>query len=141
MNYMSGKVFIDTNIFVYAKLFNAQEQAKYQQAKAFLQSLQLSVVISTQVLNEFANVLIKHRVADIDIQLAIDAIADNSLVAPVSFHTVQDALRIKSRWQFSYWDSLIIASALENGCTILFTEDLQHNQVIDGSLQVKNPFF
>ena len=138
---MSGKVFIDTNIFVYAKLFNAQEQAKYQQAKAFLQSLQLSVVISTQVLNEFANVLIKHRVADIDIQLAIDAIADNSLVAPVSFHTVQDALRIKSRWQFSYWDSLIIASALENGCTILFTEDLQHNQVIDGSLQVKNPFF
>ncbi|MCF7985979.1 MAG: PIN domain-containing protein [Methylovulum sp.] len=123
---------MDTNIFVYAKLINAQEQAKYQQAKAFFQSQQLSVVISAQVLNEFANVLIKHRVADIDIQLVIDAIAENSLVAPVSFHTVQDALRIKSRWQFSYRDSLIIASALENGCTILFTEDLQHNQVIDG---------
>ncbi len=90
------------------------------------------MVISAQVLNEFANVLIKHRVADIDIQLVIDAIAENSLVAPVSFHTVQDALRIKSRWQFSYRDSLIIASALEIGCTILFTEDLQHNQVIDG---------
>jgi len=49
--------------------------------------------------------------------------------------------KIKSRYQFSYWDSLIIASALENGCIILFTEDLQHNQMIEETLWVKNPFF
>jgi predicted nucleic acid-binding protein len=63
------------------------------------------------------------------------------MVSPVSFCTVQDALKIKTRYQFSYWDSLIIASALENGCTILFTEDLQHNQMIEETLWVKNPFF
>ena len=131
---MSDKVFIDTNIFVYAKLITGQEQVKYQQAKCFLQSQQQTVVVSTQVLSEFVNVLIKHRVSDNAIQAGIDAIAENSMVSPVSFCTVQDALKIKSRYQFSYWDSLIIASALENGCTILFTEDLQHNQMIEETL-------
>lgn len=137
---MSDKVFIDTNIFVYAKLTTEQEQVKYQQAKRFLQSQLTTVVVSTQVLSEFASVLIKHRVADNDIRFAVDAIAESSIIAPVSFHTVQEAWRIKSRFQFSYWDSLIVASALENNCTLLFTEDLQHNQVIDETLCIKNPF-
>ena len=121
---MSDKVFIDTNIFVYAKLITGQEQVKYQQAKSFLQSQQHSVVVSTQVLSEFASVLIKHHISDNAIETAIDAIAENSMVSPVSFCTVQDALKIKSHYQFSYWDSLIIACAVENGCTIFFTEDL-----------------
>jgi len=51
----------------------------------------------------------------------------------------QAASRIRTAHQFSYWDSLIIASALEGGCTILYSEDMQHGQVIDGRLTVLNP--
>jgi len=137
---MSDKVFIDTNIFVYAKLVTEQDKTKYLQAKNFLGSLQSSVVVSTQVLSEFASVLIKHRILDNDIQVAINAIAENSAVSPVSFNTLLEAWKIKTRYQFSYWDSLIVASALENQCTTLFTEDLQHNQVIEVTLCIKNPF-
>ena len=131
---MSDRVFVDTNIFVYAKLITAKEQEKNQMAKHFLQTQPENVVVSTQVLSEFASVLIKHRVSDNNIQLAVEAIAESSLVSAVSWHTVQAALRIKFRYQFSYRDSLIIASALENNCTVLFTEDLQHDQLIEEKL-------
>ncbi len=47
---------------------------------------------------------------------------------------------IKKRYRFSYWDSLIIASALENNCSILYSEDMQHSQVIEDNLKIINPF-
>jgi predicted nucleic acid-binding protein len=137
---MSDKVFIDTNIFVYAKLITDKDKTKHLLARSFLESLQNGVVVSTQVLSEFASVLIKHRILDNDIQVAISAIAENSVVSPVSLNTLKEAWKIKTRYQFSYWDSLIVASALENQCTTLFTEDLQHNQVIEEKLCIKNPF-
>jgi predicted nucleic acid-binding protein len=137
---MNDKIFIDTNIFVYAKLITSQEPLKQQQAKIFLQLQQNPIVISTQVLSEFSSVLIKHRITDEIIQNAIVAIAEECVVSPISFATIQKAWDIKTRYQFSYWDSLIVASALENECTFLMTEDLQHNQLIEQKLRVKNPF-
>ena len=109
---MSDKIFIDTNIFVYAKLETAQDPLKQQQAKLFLKAQQ----------NPIAE------------------IAEDCIVSPVSFTTIQKAWEIKIRYQFSYWDSLIIAAALENDCGVLITEDLQHNQIIAEKLQIKNPF-
>jgi predicted nucleic acid-binding protein len=46
---------------------------------------------------------------------------------------------VRSHYQFSYWDSLIIASALETGCSILFSEDMQDGQVIESTLTIRNP--
>lgn len=137
---MSDKIFIDTNIFVYAKLATEKEIEKQHQAKQFLKSQQNTVVISTQVLSEFTSVLIKHRIDDETIKNAIAEITQDCIVAPVSFNTIQTAWEIKTRYQFSYWDSVIIASALENECAILATEDLQDNQIIAEKLRVKNPF-
>jgi predicted nucleic acid-binding protein len=51
-----------------------------------------------------------------------------------------EAFRISERYQFSFWDSLIVAAALEAQCSILYTEDLQDGQIIDGILEIKNPF-
>jgi len=48
--------------------------------------------------------------------------------------------QIRHKYNLSYWDSLIVASALENDCSILYTEDLQHEQVIEGKLKIINPF-
>jgi len=54
--------------------------------------------------------------------------------------TIRKNIELCLRYNFSYWDSQIIASALESGCNILFTEDMQHGQVIEGILTIKNPF-
>lgn len=50
------------------------------------------------------------------------------------------AFDVSINYGFSFWDSLIIASALENGCDVLYTEDMQHNQLIENKLRALNPF-
>jgi predicted nucleic acid-binding protein len=55
-------------------------------------------------------------------------------------YTVIESFRIYRAYQFSHWDCLIIAAALESQCKILFTEDLSDGQIIDGILNIKNPF-
>jgi predicted nucleic acid-binding protein len=54
--------------------------------------------------------------------------------------TIKLSFEIHRRYKFSSWDSLIIASALENDCKILYSEDMQHNQLIDRKLRIVNPF-
>ena len=51
------------------------------------------------------------------------------------------ASKLRERYAFSYWDSLIVAAALDAGCDMLFSEDMQHGQNIDGRLMITNPFF
>jgi predicted nucleic acid-binding protein len=61
-------------------------------------------------------------------------------VASVSKNTVLQSFEIKNRYRFSYWDSLVLSSALENGCNIIYSEDMQDNQLIDEVLRIVNPF-
>ena len=50
------------------------------------------------------------------------------------------ALRLKEKYKFQFYDALIVATALENGCSVLFSEDMQHHQVINDVLTIVNPF-
>ena len=59
---------------------------------------------------------------------------------PTEKSTIKRALQIKKKARYSYWDSLIIASALENNCSILYTEDMQEGQVLNSGLTIVNPF-
>ncbi|WP_428995649.1 PIN domain-containing protein [Lamprobacter modestohalophilus] len=59
----------------------------------------------------------------------------------LSLETIRRAHAIKNRYGFSLWDALIVASALEAGCALLYTEDLQHGQWIEQTLRIENPFF
>jgi len=54
--------------------------------------------------------------------------------------SIDKALSIAKQYTFSYWDSLIMASAFENECETLYTEDLQDRQVTEGNLRIENPF-
>ena len=54
--------------------------------------------------------------------------------------TVREAMRLSFRYAVSHWDALIVAAALQAGCDVLFSEDLQHEQVFDGRITVLNPF-
>jgi len=140
---MKDKIFIDTNIFVYATLKpkNELDKKKHLQANNLLESIQeLNVVVSVQVLNEFYNSLLKYGVDDRKIQEKLYQIVDVVFVAPLILNTVIKAWHIKERYKFSYWDSLIVASALENDCSILYTEDMQDGQIIEDKLKIINPF-
>jgi len=64
----------------------------------------------------------------------------NNEVYTNSFATIQRACQVAQRYGFSFYDSLIVAAALEADCVVLYSEDLQHEQVIEQTLTVKNPF-
>jgi predicted nucleic acid-binding protein len=70
----------------------------------------------------------------------VKELLDVFTVVTISMNTVQQALSVARTYKYSYFDSLMIASALENKCTILFSEDMHHGQLVEDALIIKNPF-
>ncbi len=137
MKPMKDSSFIDSNILLYC--YSETEPDK--KARAIAVSKGTNVFISTQVLKEFSNVLSrKFKFEWNDIINAIDEVTGNFLIFINHPETIKSACSIAHKYQFSFYDSLIIASALEAGCNILYTEDLQHDQLIEGKLRIVNPF-
>ncbi len=137
--------FIDTNIWVYALLEAASNPDKQQAALALLRNLPpaVSINVSAQVINEFHWTLTrKYRLAaDVVYDKAINGIvAVASAVLPLELTTYLEASGIRERYTFSFWDSLIVASSLQAGCTTLYTEDLNHGLIVDKKLHIVNPF-
>jgi predicted nucleic acid-binding protein len=122
-------------------LVYANTQGDYRTATA-RQLLLDGGMVSVQVLNEFTSVArAKLAMSWATIQQAIEKIlilCPNP--RPLGIETHRSALRICSRYGLGIYDGLIIASALEAGCAILYTEDLQHDQIVEG-LRIENPFF
>ena len=137
---MSGRVFIDTNILIYAHVSNEPE--KHDIALTLLRDNLTGsrLWISTQILNEFYSAMSKNKYNHENIVEYISAMTPNMNVLAVTLAIVESALHVKGRYQFSYWDSLMLAAALESRSEVVYTEDLQHNQVIEGRLTVINPF-
>lgn len=109
---MSAKVFLDTNIIIYG--YSQDEPGKRHRARECAQANESW--ISTQVLNETVNTLKRKFSLDYrQIGAVVDELSRQSLLAIVSLDTIQKALDIAQRYQYSYFDSLIIASALETG--------------------------
>jgi predicted nucleic acid-binding protein len=131
--------FIDSNILVYAD--SDDEPAKQQQAALLLGRLLLarSGVISTQVLNEYVNVGIKKlKLANTRLrqQLQFHRQFEMVIVTPDITETAIDLHQTRS---LSFYDALIVASALTSGCSVLYSEDMNSNESIKG-LRVVNPF-
>lgn len=100
-----------------------------------------SVCLSTQVVNEFVWVMNKKFNVPMDsLRHIVKNLFSLYHVGVITGATIAKALDMSLQLKFPYWDSLIVASALEAGCEILYTEDLQHGQVIENRLTVKNPF-
>ncbi|MEP5944009.1 MAG: PIN domain-containing protein, partial [Balneola sp.] len=98
--------------------------------------------ISYQVIQEFVNVATKKFKSPIkwsDCQLFIDRSLALIWDVNPNKELIYSAINIAERWKYSFYDSLIIAAALEAGCSTLYSEDLQHKQKIY-SVQIINPF-
>ncbi len=95
---------LEPDIFIYAKLEHEQNKIKTQNARQLLESLKGQIIISTQVLNEFSNVLIRYKIDDEKIQDTVETIIEECVICPVELKTVEKAWHIRIRYQFSYWD-------------------------------------
>jgi len=137
----AATVFVDTNVLLYSE--DQADAAKHRVARGWLTVLwqQRRGRLSTQVLHEFyVNATRKLRPA----MLPGDVRAEVRRYQrwqpwPADHATVETAWAVESRFGFSYWDALIVAAALQQGCGWLLTEDLEHGQNIDG-VQIINPF-
>jgi predicted nucleic acid-binding protein len=133
---MSAKPFLDTNVVLYAF---REGDSRRQKAEALLVK---GGLISVQVLNEFAAVA--RRRLNKSWQEVRRALAILRVFCPepatLTVKTHEAALRIAERYKYSIYDGLIIAAALETGCNVLYSEDLQDGQVIENSLTIRNPF-
>ncbi|MGD2086772.1 MAG: PIN domain-containing protein [Candidatus Aminicenantes bacterium] len=135
---MPDKIFIDSNIFIYAKVEHAGSH-NHELAKKFLKELEGKIIISIQVLNEFYNVLGRFKIADRIIQENIKEILKEVHLETITLDTIKLCWKIKIKHKYSYFDSLIIASALENDCSVLYSEDMHHDQLIEKKLKIINP--
>ena len=133
---MSGKVFFDTNVLLYAI---GQHDARTPTAEALIAR---GGRISVQVLNELASVARRRlRMSWPEVTEALGAIrilCPSPLPITAEMHDA--ALRLAGQHGFHIYDALIVAAALEADCATLYTEDLQSGQVIDGRLTIQNPF-
>ena len=127
--------FVDTNVLLY--LISA-DAAKAERAEQVLAG---RIVISVQVLNEFANVARrKHSLDWAELQQVLAGISSFCEVLDLTLATHQRGLALARRYQLSIYDAMIAAAALEAGCDSLLSEDFQTGQRIDGQLLVVNPF-
>ena len=135
---MSDKYFVDSNILIYA-----HTNLDIRKQKIAQQTLSVgSFFISTQVINEFINASRRKFKKDWkEIKNVVDEISSYSDVQTVTLFTIEKAIELSIQYKYSYYDTLIIAAALGCGCTILYSEDLQHKQKISKTLSIINPFF
>ena len=136
------RVFFDTNIVVYC--FDTLEPRKQTRAKDLLAHALNSKlgIVSYQVVQEFCNVACKARRLQLPHERILAYV--NLVLQPMnqvgsSPALIESALRLRSEHSFSFYDSLIIASALQAKCQLLYSEDMQHLQRV-GNLQIVNPF-
>jgi predicted nucleic acid-binding protein len=138
---MSGRVFVDTNVFVY--LFASDEPDKQTTARGVLVRAagETRLVVSTQVLQEFYVSVTRKLAQPLPPSQAVEATRRLAAyqVIQVDPPMIFRAIAASQQEKVSFWDALIIRAALESGCELLLSEDLQHGRRLE-SLRIENPF-
>ena len=139
---MSDRFFLDTNIFVYS--FDQSAPAKARKASQLIRKALTTQkgVISYQVVQEFFNVALRRfsqPMQTADAEQYLSTVFRPLLAVHSSPALYAEALHLHAQSGLSWYDSLIVTSAIQARCDLLFTEDLQHGQRF-GTLQVRNPF-
>ena len=127
--------FYDTNLLLY--LFSSSTE----KADTVESLIAAGGTISVQVLNEFAAVARrKLQMTIAEISEAVDVLAQTLKVVPLTLDIHRRGLQLADRYGYSVYDAMILAAALESGCKQLLTENLQHRQRIESTLEIVNPF-
>ncbi len=135
------RTFFDTNVLVY--LFDEDYPEKKAQAQALLEKETKNgrILMSTQVLQEFYVTVTRKMALPLSPEKAGEVVSQFMVlpIVEISSSHILKAIRKSISMQYTFWDALIIEAAISGGASILYTEDLQHGQVID-NLKILNPF-
>ena len=102
--------------------------------------LTIGGVVSVQVLNEFAHVTRRKFKAPWEaVRAGLAAIEASVSIEPITLEAHERGLELAERYRFNIFDGLLLASAEQAGCAVVYSEDMQHGQVI-GGLTIRNPF-
>ena len=127
---------IDSNILIYA--FGMQNDSKKSIAKEILADCNK---ISLQALNE--TIFVLHRKFNFaldELNKIIQFFKENFDIKGIDVETLKKAMLIMEKYNYSFWDSMMLAAAIENQCKEIYSEDMQNNQIIEGTLKIINPF-
>jgi predicted nucleic acid-binding protein len=130
--------FIDTNIWLYA-FIETDDSVKSATARTLIQETEPA--LSTQVINEVCvNFLRRANFTEEQVSRLIESFYEKYPVIELNRSVLLTASRLRQRYSLSFWDSTIVASALDAGVSILYSENMQHGLTIEERLQVLNPF-
>ncbi|MCF6150682.1 MAG: PIN domain-containing protein [Candidatus Kuenenia sp.] len=134
---MKDNIFIDTNILIYYVSIDITR-------KSIAKDLIIDndeIIISSQVITEFIAVTTKKQILPYDESVKYaKEFMDIFNFSLVNKGTIESSFELRNKYGYSIWDSLIIASALENDCSTLYTEDMKNGQIIENRLKIINPF-
>ena len=132
---MPAADFLDTNVLVYF----ARRGTRHAERAAEL--VEAGGVINVQVLNEFTNVARgKMKLNWEDTSEALYLLRSLLEVRPLSLEVHDRGLAVAEFYRLHICDAMVVAAALQAGCSTLWSEDMQHGQVIEGRLRIVNPF-
>ena len=139
---MNGRFFLDTNVFVYS--FDQRSVAKSLRAAQLIREAVAGRkgIVSYQVVQEFFNVALlrfAEPMASQEAEQYLSTVFRPLLAVHSSPALISEALRLTGKFRLSWSDALIVAAAIEGGCSVLYSEDLQQGQRF-GELKVENPF-
>ena len=139
---MTGRYFLDTNIFVYS--FDAGNPHKAKRATGLIRDAVVTRkgIVSYQVVQEFFNVALRrfgHPMAHADAEQYLGTVFRPLLAIHSSVTLYQEALALFHRYRLGWYDSLLLAAAQASDCEIFYSEDFQHGQKF-GKLRIENPF-
>ena len=131
-----SKFALDTNVLLY--LYDSSAAEKRQTSELLVSS---QPFISTQVISEFINVTKRlQKITKREILEKCNLVIASCQIISVNHKILSDALFLLNKYALQIFDSIIVASSLEANCTVLYSEDLQHNQLIEKRLTIINPF-
>lgn len=134
---MSDNAFFDTNVLVYT--YSVTEPHKQAIARKLINDCES--FISTQVLQELTNIITKKFQFSYESATnVVEECCKNNHLFINTKETILIAHRVAERYNFSFYDSLIISAAFECNCSILYSEDMQNGQIIEKRLKIVNPF-
>ena len=131
------RCFVDSNVWLYA-FVESGDTARLVQAQEVVRAN--DVTVSTQVINEVCvNLIKKAGFSEADVCRLVTAFYQRYSVIPLDQSILLQASEIRQRHSFSFWDSLIVASAILSGVDVLYSEDMQAGFEIEG-VRIVNPF-
>ena len=140
---MSVDFFLDTNLFIYQLEFLDERKGRIAESLITQGIANGNACISFQVIQECLNTIRRKAeipLGQVETQKYLETVLFPLLRGMPSRQIYLQALSLQDRYGFSFYDSLIVAAALDNGCSRLYSEDLQHGQRIE-RLVIENPFF